>query len=106
MKLRHRNKLYGTVDATCSIDGIEHDVLVEYRISPAEPDVNFPGEIELNGIYYEDEGDITNRLSDKEYDDLLDLITDSVQEDQSAQYYDRADYYYDRMKDDKLTGDA
>ena len=70
MRLNHRsaNRFYGEkeVDMQVEIKGIPQDVLVIYEVSRDEPDVNYQGGIEINGIYFEDEGCQMDNMTDDE----------------------------------------
>ena len=51
----------------CVVGDIDRDnCLVEFFVQPPEPDVNEPGGIELECIWYEDEGNIIDEASEKE----------------------------------------
>ena len=54
--MKPKRRMHGTLNTWVAIDGHEHDVLVHYRISPSEPDVGWPGGLDLEGAYYEGDG--------------------------------------------------
>lgn len=54
----------------CEIQGFEHEVTVEYYTSPAEPDVNWPGDLDIQGVYLEDQGCQINNMTDWEFEQL------------------------------------
>ena len=59
-----------TLDTFCEINGIEHDVLVSYHTSPAEPDVNWAGDLEIQGVYLAGE-DVMGDMTDAELTQLV-----------------------------------
>ena len=59
-----------TLDTFCEINGIEHDVLVSYYTSPAEPDVNWAGDLEIQGVYLAGE-DVMDNMTDAELTQLV-----------------------------------
>ena len=77
--------------------GNEHEVRVFYDISPPEPDVNWPGDLEIYAVVIEDDN-----IIDEISDEWLDLIKDQIAAEERADYYDRGDYLYDRMKDERM----
>jgi hypothetical protein len=52
----HRVK-YGVIECStfAEIDGEEHDVIVEYWTSPAEPLVDWAGGLDIEGVYLENQ---------------------------------------------------
>ena len=61
------------------VNGIELDVSVIYDLSPAEPDVNWPGGLDIFGIYYEDQGCVMSQMTDEEIDRVYTAIEDDLQ---------------------------
>ena len=62
---------YGdTWETYCEIGGVECDVLVHYHSSPAEPDVNWPGGVDVQGVYFEDQGCLLTEMTDDEIEQL------------------------------------
>jgi hypothetical protein len=91
------------VDTWVEIDGVEMDVLVHYRISPAEPDVNWAGDLEIQGVYYEDHGNIEDQIEDKEFNELVERVSNLLtQAGDPADDY--ADHLYDLRKDREAEG--
>ena len=58
-------------DTYCEVKGVECDVCVHYYTSPAEPDVNWGGDLEITGVYFEDEGDISGQMTSEEHEQLM-----------------------------------
>ena len=87
-------------NTTAVIGGVEHDVLVHYAVGPPEPDVGWAGELEIHAVWFEDEGDIQEQMSPEELEALIEQLPGDEPDPDL-----RADYEYDRMVDDKLTGD-
>ena len=54
----------------CEIQGIEQDVLACYDTSPAEPDVNWPGGLDLTAVIFEDEGCVMSHMTEEEVSEL------------------------------------
>ena len=89
---------------TTAVNGVDQDVCVHFTISPAEPDVGWVGGIEIDAIYFEDEGCVMKHMTDDE----IDLAADRVQDDLDSRgdpADDYADWAYDCARDDRLTGD-
>ena len=57
----------------------ELTVMADYDYQPEEPEVNYPAEITLNGVYL-DGLDIQHLLDDDEIDSIKDRIIDHIQE--------------------------
>ena len=92
----------GTVNATAYVKGTEYDALVEYRICPAEPDVNFYGGLEIEGVWCEDLGDLLDEMTEAECDSLVDSITDEVNQRCADDIDEYGDYLYEQAKDRRL----
>ena len=52
------------------------DCLVHYYASKPEPSVNWPGGIEIEGVWFEDEGCILDRMTDAEVSELETELAD------------------------------
>lgn len=101
--IKHKSRLRsgaetGIVATYVVIDGIEHDVDAEYRIAPAEPQVNFDGGIEVECAWYEDQGCILDQLDDDEYEQLVIRVTDIVN-GYGDPDDERGDWLHDLAKD-------
>jgi len=57
-------------DTFCDIQGVEHDVCVHYYTSPAEPDVNWGGDLDIQHVWLEDQGCQISNMTDEEYEQL------------------------------------
>jgi len=57
-------------DTFCEIQGVEHDVCVHYYTSPAEPDVNWGGDLDIQHVWLEDQGCQISNMTDEEYEQL------------------------------------
>ena len=90
---------YRTANTWCSIYGEEHDVMVEYTVSPPEPDVNWPGDIEVNAVWCEECGNMVDEMTNAELAELIERLTED--EDDGG----REDYEYERWKERKLERD-
>ncbi len=63
----------------CVEDGhgeLEIDVTVEYETSPAEPDVNWPGDLTICAIIDKESGNTIENVSSKEMENLIDRVTE------------------------------
>ena len=89
------------INTFATIQGREVDsVLVAYDTWPAEYDTNTAAGLEVVSVVEEDEC-ILHLMSEDEIEELEQrLINDLSCEDDGY-----GDYLYDRMKDDRLTGD-
>ena len=52
------------------IGGEEFDVCVHYDTSPAEPDVNWAGGLDITAVYLEDQGCVMDDMTDEEFEQL------------------------------------
>jgi len=52
------------------IQGVEHDVCVHYNTSPAEPDVDWGGDLNIQWVILEDQGCQISNMTDDEFDQL------------------------------------
>ncbi len=73
MRLRKRDTS-GKLDTWALIGGHEQDVCVFWESSPPEPDVGWAGGLVLDGVYFEDEGDVSDDMSDAEMADLFERV--------------------------------
>ena len=71
-------------DTYVTVNDVELDVCVHYYTSPAEPDVNWGGGVDITGIFFEDEGDITAKVSESEIESLY----QRVEEHENARWED------------------
>lgn len=66
-------KGYGILTTSITLeDETFEDVMVEYEVSRAEPDVNWPGGIDIISITTAQSENITDRVSGRYLDELLD----------------------------------
>lgn len=78
----------------CTVAGVDlDDVMVFWELERPEPDVNFAGGVVVNGVYFEDEGDISGDMTDAEMASLEERLLESACDD------DRGDYLYDLKRD-------
>jgi len=99
--MRKRHDWTKPFDTTIEIDGCEMDVAVFYHYQPEEPDVNVGASVEIESVVYEDQGDISDQMTDRQIADLAEHIL-------TRQFDDRDDYgdwLRDQRKDDRLTED-
>ena len=69
---------HGFHDSCAVINGVEHDVRVEWRSLSNDP---LPGyDIEVLCAFFEDEGCILNDLSEKEYEALCERVGRELEE--------------------------
>jgi len=94
MRFRKPKINYGdrSWDTYIEIDGVEHDVKVTYYTSPAEPDVNHAGDCEITGVYFEDEGDITSKIPQADYDALQERLVEYENDRCNPDNYDYPEY--------------
>jgi hypothetical protein len=72
----------------CVVGGEDCDhCLVEFFVQSPEPDVNVPGGIELECIWYEDEGNIIDRASEEELEKIANELIEYMN-DLEESYYD------------------
>ena len=80
-------------DTKLEINGYEDDYLVIYSESAPEPDVGLAqGGIEIEGVYFEDQGCVMGQMSEDELDALAMEIGDSLQsgwEGAAQDYHER-----------------
>lgn len=88
-------------DTTIEIDGVEMDAAVFYHYQPAEPDVNVGAAVEIESVIFEDQGDVSDQMTDRQIEELAEHILTSQVEDRD----DYGDWRYQQRKDDRLTGD-
>lgn len=88
-------------DTTIEIDGCEMDVAVFYHYQPEEPDVNVGAAVEIESVIFEDQGDVSDQMTDRQIEELAEHILTSQVEDRD----DYGDWRYQQRKDDRLTGD-
>ena len=62
-------------DTYVEIDGEELEVTVEYEVSPAEPDVNFAGSLDLCAVLHGKE-DLIDKISSEETDRLVERVSE------------------------------
>ena len=92
---RNRHLMINTWATVC---GVELDVAVEVDISPAESDVNWPGDMCVCAVWFEDRGCLMSEMSDDEMDELEQRVDLEIsQMDDPAD--DRADYLYEQRRD-------
>ena len=84
----------GKFHTTVEIDGFEHDVAVFWESSPPEPDVNWPGGLEITAVFHEDNGCLMDELSDEQITAL-----ESEAEGEPVDDDGYGDYLYDQEKD-------
>ena len=70
-----KNKLGDSWFTYVELDGEELDVEVNYDASPAEPDVNWPGGLDIESVIYQGK-DIFGRLTAEEVDNLLERTSE------------------------------
>ena len=80
-----------TYKTAVEIDGVEHEVMVLYREYPAEPDVGVDAGCEIEGVYFEDQGDIQAELTEDQLNDLAMQIGESNDSAWEAAQEDRYD---------------
>lgn len=99
--MRKRHDWTKPFDTTIEIDGCEMDVAVFYHYQPEEPDVNVGASVEIESVVYEDQGDISDQMTDRQIADLAEHILTSQFDDRD----DYGDWLRDQRKDDRLTED-
>ncbi len=52
------------------INDVEQDVMVIYSECAPEPDVGFAGGVEIEGVYFEDQGCVMSEMSEDQLDAL------------------------------------
>jgi len=79
---------YGAMqwDTFAEIQGVEQDVCVHYYTSPAEPDVNSGGDLDIHGVYFEDQGCQIGNMTDDEYEQLELRLIDHVNVEPDEEY--------------------
>ena len=70
-----KNKLGDSWFTYVELDGEELDVEVNYDASPAEPDVNWPGGLDIESVIYQGK-DIFGKLTKEEVDNLLERTSE------------------------------
>ena len=70
-----KNKLCDSWFTYVELDGEELDVEVNYDASPAEPDVNWPGGLDIESVIYQGK-DIFGKLTKEEVDNLLERTSE------------------------------
>jgi hypothetical protein len=67
-----RHKMPGSQkwDTWVEVDGVELDVAVFFDSSPAEPDVNWGGDLDITAVYFQDEGCMLEAMSEDETEAL------------------------------------
>ena len=85
------------------VQGVECDVICSYDSSPPEPDVNWGGDFTLTEVSLKTGGSVIDEMTDQEIEDLTERVENDLNDLGSDDGY--GDYLYDRMVDDKLTGD-
>jgi hypothetical protein len=84
------------------VDGVErYPVQAYYEVEPAEPDVNFPGGIEINSVMYKKD-DISTSIASEDWDDLVIRVEEYENDRGQAALEDAADSRYDAMREEKL----
>jgi hypothetical protein len=84
-----------------TIGGEDYDVVtVHYEVSPAEPDVNWPGGITINSVQI-DGNEVKDVLSALE----MSLLEEKVSQDDAEAEADDADYQYEIERDRRAEGD-
>ena len=53
------------------LDEVEQDVMVIYSESKPEPDTGWAGGIEIEGVYFEDEGCQMSEMAEDELDEII-----------------------------------
>ena len=91
----------GTCDSFVLIDDAEIDVEVHYRVEPAEPDVNWPGGLDIEQVTDKNGRDIYDDIPSKEMDELRDRVSQDLY-DAGDPYDDYADYAYERARDERM----
>jgi hypothetical protein len=74
--LRRRDPFAKPIDTYVEIDGVEHDVAVSLYYQPAEPDVNVGESLEVESVWFEDEGCIMDKMSEAEVEALKQRLWD------------------------------
>ena len=89
------NKRTPTLNTWVELGDQELDVVVEYEVSPPEPDVNYGGGVDITSVLTRDGTEIVERLSERQIADLVDQVGEVSTDD----YYARGDWEYDQRKD-------
>lgn len=71
-----RRPIGGEYDASITVNDVDMDVSVHYSVQSPEPDVGVQGGIEIEGVYFEDQGDIQDELSADQIESLAEEIND------------------------------
>lgn len=74
------------------LNEVEQDVMVIYSESAPEPDVGFDGGIEIEGVYFEDQGDVSGEMSE----DQLDALALEIGEYNHSAWEAAAEDYHER----------
>jgi hypothetical protein len=62
----------------CEIQGVEHEVAVFIDYQPAEPDVNVGEGVDVISVILEDQGDVSSKMTDDEFEQLEMRVTEEV----------------------------
>jgi hypothetical protein len=86
-RMRPRTKYgSGETDTYCEINGVECDVKVTWESSPEEKDVNWSGSFEVNGVWFEDQGNLINKMTTDELESLEQRMLEENYPDPDDQY--------------------
>lgn len=78
------------------LNGVEQDVLVIYSTQPPEPDVNIAGGLEIEGVYFEDEGCVMGDIDE----DVLDALAIEIGDYNVSAWESAAEAYHERERED------
>ena len=77
------------------------DVECEYESSPAEPDVNWAGSMDIISVMHNGE-ELVNRIGGKDLDGLIDRATEHENESALDRIEAAADHAYEQEKDRRM----
>lgn len=94
-----RSYMRGTLEfeTSLTINDVDMDVTVMYSNQPAEPDVGIMSDsVEIEGVYFEDEGCLMGEMSD----DQLDALAIEIGDHNRDAWEGAAEDYYERERED------
>ena len=97
-RYRPRRNQPSSYHTTVEIKDIQHDVEVHYRINAPEPDVGEPGGVEVESVWFEDQGCLMGEMSDDQIEDL----EHEIAERETSSHEAAADHAYDDWKDRQM----
>jgi hypothetical protein len=62
----------------CEIQGVEHEVAVFIEYQPEERDTNTAQGVEIESVILEDQGDVSSKMTDDEFEQLEMRVTEEV----------------------------